>query len=42
MEMQGCLARHTELSNSLRTEEAKLAVLTNQLEEIERSLPAWK
>lgn len=42
VEMQGCLARHTELSNSLRTEEAKLAVLTNQLEEIERSLPAWK
>lgn len=41
-EMQGCQARHAELSNSLRTEEAKLAVLTNQLEEIERSLPPWK
>ncbi len=39
VEMQGCLSRHNELSNSLRTEEAKMAALTSQMDEIERGLP---
>lgn len=32
-------ARYTELGNSLHSEDAKLAALTSQLDEIERLLP---